>query len=182
MEDQGSPKRCGQLAGIRLVDADESASRLRCAVEARGSDDLLIIGRTDALPAQGIEEAVRRAKLYKDAGVDLVFVDGIKRIAEVEAVARSVPGPKIVSIVDGNETIALTASDLQEMGFCMVFYALSTLFSAVKAMTETLSILRHTGTPAARADAMVSYAEFAIIVDLEGHQKRADRYQQDSAP
>ncbi len=56
-------------------------------------------------------------KLYQDAGVDLVFVDGIKTIAEVEAVARHLPGPKIVSIVDGNETVALTAAQLQAMGF-----------------------------------------------------------------
>lgn len=176
LEDQVSPKRCGQLAGIRLVDAEESSARLRCAIEARGSDDLLIIGRTDALPAQGIEEAVRRARLYREAGVDLVFVDGIKRIAEVAAVARDVPGPKIVSIVDGNETTALTARDLQAMGFDMVFYAVSALFSAVKAMRDTLAVLRESGTPAGRADAMVSYGEFAALVDLAGHQQRADRF------
>ena len=176
LEDQVSPKRCGQLAGIRLVDAEESAARLRCAIEARGADDLLIIGRTDALPAQGLEEAVRRARLYREAGVDLVFVDGIKRIAEVEAVARDVPGPKIVSIVDGNETTALTARDLQAMGFDMVFYAVSALFSAVKAMRDTLAVLRESGTPAGRADAMVSYGEFAALVDLGGHQQRADRF------
>lgn len=176
LEDQVAPKRCGQLAGIRLVDAAENALRLRCAVEARGDDDLLIIGRTDALPAQGIDEAVRRAELYAEAGVDLVFVDGIKRIAEVEAVAKRVPGRKIVSIVDGNETTQLTAADLQDMGFCIVFYALSALFSAVRAMADTLAVLRATGTPQGRAGAMASYAEFAALVDLAGHQDRADRF------
>ncbi len=60
LEDQVAPKRCGQLAGIRLVDAEENARRLACALEARGEDDLLIIGRTDALPAMGLDEAVRR--------------------------------------------------------------------------------------------------------------------------
>lgn len=176
LEDQVAPKRCGQLAGIRLVDAAENALRLRCAIEARGDDDLLIIGRTDALPAQGIDEAVHRAALYAEAGVDLVFVDGIKRIAEVEAVAKRVPGRKVVSIVDGNETTQLTAADLQDMGFCVVFYALSALFSAVRAMAETLAALRETGTPQGRASAMASYAEFAALVDLAGHQDRADRF------
>lgn len=176
LEDQVAPKRCGQLAGIRLVDAAENALRLRCAIEARGDDELLIIGRTDALPAQGIDEAVRRAAMYAEAGVDLVFVDGIKRIAEVEAVAKLVPGRKIVSIVDGNETTQLTATDLQDMGFCVVFYALSALFSAVRAMSDTLAVLRETGTPQGRAGAMTSYAEFAALVDLAGHQDRADRF------
>jgi 2-methylisocitrate lyase-like PEP mutase family enzyme len=90
--------------------------------------------------------------MYQDTGVDLVFVDGIKTIAEVEAVARHVEGPKVVSIVDGNETVALTAADLEQMGFNVVFYALSTLFSAVKAVSDTLSVLKRDGTPrAARA-------------------------------
>jgi hypothetical protein len=132
-----APKRCGQLAGIRLVGAEDSARRLRCAVEARGKDELLIIGRTDALPAAGIDEAIRRARLYRDAGVDLVFVDGIKKIAEVEAVARAVEGPKVVSIVDG-ETTALTSTDLAD-GFQVVFYAVTALFTAVKAVSDALA-------------------------------------------
>lgn len=176
LEDQAAPKRCGQLAGIRLVGAEENAQRLRCAVEAKGGDDLLIIGRTDALPAQGIDEAVRRAHLYQAAGVDLVFIDGIKRIAEVEAVARAVPGPKVVSLVDGTEAVALTASELQAMGFSVVLHAVSALFSAVKAMRDTLAALHRAGTPAGRAEQMATYAEFAALVDLAGHQQRADRY------
>lgn len=126
LEDQVAPKRCGQLAGIKLIDAVEASLRLKMAVEARGSDPLLVIGRTGALPALGAAEAIDRAKRYQDAGVDLVFVDGIKTIAEVEAVARSLEGPKVVSIVDGNETTGLSREDLQAMGFSMVFYAVTT--------------------------------------------------------
>jgi 2-methylisocitrate lyase-like PEP mutase family enzyme len=176
LEDQVAPKRCGQLAGIKLIDAEENAARLRCAVEARGSDDMLIIGRTDAMPALGAEEAIHRAKLYQEAGVDLVFVDGIKKIAEVEAIAKAITGPKVVSIVDGNETTALTASDLQEMGFDVVFYAVSALFTAVKAVGDTLEELKRTGTPKGREGDMVSYAEFSSVVDLPFHQNWADRF------
>jgi len=74
LEDQVAPKRCGQMSGIKLIDARENERRLRCAVAARGDAPLLVIGRTDALPAAGIDEAVSRAKRYQDAGVDLVFV------------------------------------------------------------------------------------------------------------
>jgi 2-methylisocitrate lyase-like PEP mutase family enzyme len=93
LEDQSAPKRCGQLAGIKLIAAEENVRRLKCALTARGANELLIIGRTDALPAVGADEAIRRARLYQDAGVDLVFVDCIKKIAEIEAVARAVDGP-----------------------------------------------------------------------------------------
>ncbi|WP_062234990.1 isocitrate lyase/PEP mutase family protein [Aureimonas sp. N4] len=175
LEDQVAPKRCGQQAGIRLMSVEESAARLRCAIEARGAGDLVIIGRTDAIGAFGPEEAIRRAHAYQDAGVDLVFVDGIKKIAEVEAVAKAVKGPKVVSIVDGNETVALKASDLEEMGFSVVLYAVTTLFSATRAVADALDRLKADGTPA-HVGRQHSYAEFTDIVDLPFHSGLDDRY------
>lgn len=176
LEDQVAPKRCGQLAGVRLMGEQESVKRLRCAIEARGSDEILIIGRTDALAAEGIAAAIRRAKLYQDAGIDLVFVDGIKKIAEVEAVARAVEGPKVVSIVDGNETTALTASDLQQMGFQAVLYAVTALFTAVKSVSDALIELKRAGTPHGAAHGMVSYAQYCELVDLPFHQALDERH------
>lgn len=176
LEDQLAPKRCGQMAGVRLMGADENLLRLKCAIEARGQDDLLIIGRTDALAAVGMDEAIRRAQLYQQAGVDLVFVDGIKKIAEIEAVARHIRGPKVVSIVDGNETTALTAKDLQDMGFSVVFYAVTALFTAVKAVSDALAELQRAGTPKGSAGGMVTYAEFSQLVDLDFHKDLDDRF------
>lgn len=165
LEDQMLPKRCGQLGGLKLVDAEAHVRNLRCALDARGSDDLLIIGRTDAIGPLGTAEAVRRAKLYQDTGVDLVFVDGITKIREVEEVAAQVPGPKVVSIVDGNETTALTIRDLDELGFSVVFYAVTALFTATRAVSDTLTALREHGAPG-HGPASASYAEFAEVVDL----------------
>jgi len=168
LEDQVAPKRCGQMAGIRLIDAAENALRLRCALAARGSRPLLVIGRTDALPAVGMAEALDRARRWQDAGVDLVFVDGIKTIAEVEAVARGLQGPKVVSIVDGNETTALTAADLQQLGFSIVFYAVTALFAATRAVQQAMATLAAEGTP--HAVAGIPYADFTRVVDLPLHQ------------
>ena len=176
LEDQVAPKRCGQMAGIKLMDAEENVRRLRCAVESRGDGDLLIIGRTDALPAAGIDEAVRRAKLYQGAGVDLVFVDGIKTVEEVEAVARAVSGPKVVSLVDGTPAAALTAAQLQGMGFAVVFYAVTALFTAVRAVSDALAELRRAGTPVGAAGGMVSYAQFTELVNLDFHKSLDDRF------
>ncbi|MCQ2006274.1 oxaloacetate decarboxylase [Rhizobium sp. NRK18] len=176
LEDQQQPKRCGQLAGIRLIPAEENVRRLKCAIEARGTGKLQVIARTDALPASGAEEAIRRANIYRDAGVDLVFVDGIKTIRDIETVARHVEGPKVVSIVDGNETTDLTAAQLGEMGFQVIFYAVSTLFSAVRAVQDTLSVLRRDGTPKARQSAMVTYQEYSQSVGLNDFQSLDDRF------
>lgn len=171
LEDQVAPKRCGQMAGIRLIDARENERRLRCAVQARGADPLLIIGRTDALPASGIDEAVGRALRYQDAGVDLVFVDGIKRMAEVEAVARRVAGPKVVSIVDGTEAARFSAAELQAMGFAVVFHAVTALFAAARAVEQALAALRTHGTPNGLQQPGMSYATFCDVVGLAPHQR-----------
>lgn len=170
LEDQVAPKRCGQMAGIRLMDARENERRLRCALAARGDDALLVIGRTDALPALGMDEAVARAKRYQDAGVDLVFVDGIKTVAEVEAVAHQVAGPKVVSIVDGTDAAALSATELQGMGFALVFYAVTALFSAARAVEQALAELHAHGTPRGLALPGMSYADFSQVVGLADHQ------------
>ncbi|GAA0586894.1 isocitrate lyase/PEP mutase family protein [Streptomyces crystallinus] len=175
LEDQAMPKRCGQTSGVRLVDAQSGVKRLKCALRARGSADMLIIGRTDALPAQGLTEAVRRARLYQDAGADLVFVDGIKEIRDLEAVAAAVPGPKAVSIVDGNETTRLTAADLQELGFCLAFYAVTALFTATRAVADALSHLRSAGTPAG-GPPQHSYTEFSRLVGADFHTDLDDRF------
>ncbi len=174
LEDQVAPKRCGQMAGIRLIDADENVRRLRCALQARSQHPMLVIGRTDALPACGMDEAIVRAQRYQDAGVDLVFVDGIKKIAEVEAVARRLPGPKIVSIVDGNETVALRTQDLQAMGFSVVLYAVTALFSATRAVHDALGRLAQDGTPAQVST--TAYADFTRMVGLPAHQQLDDQF------
>jgi 2-methylisocitrate lyase-like PEP mutase family enzyme len=169
-EDQVSPKRCGQLAGVRVIPAEDAVRRLKCALAAREPQGPLVIGRTDALGAAGMEEAIRRAKLYQDAGVDLVFVDGIKTIAEVEAVARHLPGPKIVSIVDGNETVALTAAELQAMGFSVAVYAVTALFAAARAVEDAFRVLKSEGRAQGVADRLMTYAEFSALVELPHFQ------------
>ncbi|MFI1966720.1 oxaloacetate decarboxylase [Streptomyces pathocidini] len=175
LEDQVAPKRCGQMSGVRLMDADTGVKRLRCAVQARGSADLLIIGRTDALPAAGMAEAIHRARLYQEAGVDLVFVDGIKRVEELEAVARAVDGPKVVSIVDGNETATLTAADLQDLGFSLVLYAVTALFTATHAIAGALAHLKAAGTPAGGPE-QHTYEEFSQLVGFDLHKELDDRF------
>lgn len=167
LEDQTLPKRCGQLAGIQLVDADRQVRALKAAVRARGKSGMLLIARTDALGVLGIEEAIRRANLYAQTGVDLVFVDGVRSIAHAEAIARGVAARKVLSIVDGNETQKLTARDIEGMGFDIVFYALTTLLAAAKAAREMLETLKSDGSTIAAAGRMATYDELMGMVGYD---------------
>lgn len=169
LEDQVAPKRCGQLAGIRLIDAVEAAKHLECAVKARGDDDLLIIGRTDALGVMGIDEAVDRAHRYQDAGIDIAFIDGVRKAADVEEYAKRVEGPKIISLVEGNDTDRFTATDLQQLGFSVVLWSMTALFTATKAISSALAHMRQAGTPVG-GPAQHTYAEYCELVDLAFHQ------------
>ncbi len=167
LEDQALPKRCGQLAGIQLVDTETQARLLKGAAQARGASDMLLIARTDAIGVLGIEEAVRRANIYAETGVDLVFVDGVRTIAQAQTVARNVPGRKVLSIVDGNETQRLTSKEIEEMGFDIVFYALSTLFAAARATRAVLTTLKNEGTTIGATASMVTYDEFMGMVGYD---------------
>jgi 2-methylisocitrate lyase-like PEP mutase family enzyme len=166
LEDQALPKRCGQLGGARLVSPQEHAKRVAAALAARGGSPLVVIARTDALGVQGMDAALDRAKRYADAGADLVFVDGVKTIAQAETIARGLSARKVLSIVDGTEAATLTARDIEGMGFNIVFYALSSLFVAAKAVADMLETLRRDGSTHACAARMTTYAEFSEIVDL----------------
>ncbi|MEZ5653558.1 MAG: isocitrate lyase/PEP mutase family protein [Burkholderiaceae bacterium] len=178
IEDQVSPKRCGQLAGIRLLERSEAARRLAAAIDARAAIDcdLVIIGRTDALQAEGLAAALDRARAYRELGVDLLFVDGVRTRAEVEAIAASLSGPKVISLVDGTDAATVTIAELEQMGFAVVLYAVTQLFAAMAAARQALAHLKAAGAPAA-LDGRLGYAEYAQIVGLSEMQAFAHRHE-----
>ena len=176
LEDQVAPKRCGHMAGIKLVSVDEMVHRLQCALATRGDDDLLIIGRTDALATAGRDEAIQRARRYRQAGVDIVFVDAMKRIDDAVAVAQAVEGPLMISVVEGHETTKLTPLELKQMGYCLALYPLSTLLTATRAIQDVLGELKRNGTTDAHAHRMTTYAEFSDVVRLDHFRGLDDRF------
>lgn len=177
LEDQEWPKKCGHFEGKRVIPAEEQAAKLRAAVDARGDDDLVIIGRTDAREPLGLEEAIRRGKRYREAGADVVFVEAPRSIDELREVARAIPdAPLFANMIEGGKTPLLSSSELQDLGYKMVVYPLSALFSAAKAVQETYRALFEEKTTASRRDALVSFEEFEEIIDLPGWRELERRY------
>ena len=135
------------MAGVNLIPADEMARRLQCAVAARGDGDPVVIGRTGALAASGVEEAIRRGNACRRAGADVILCDAVKGISQARAIARGIDGPLMISVIEGNETTRLTADELKHVGFSLVVYALSALLNATRAMKEVLGELQDRGPP-----------------------------------
>lgn len=163
VEDQVIPKKCGHFEGKSLIGFEEAVLKIRAAVEARGSDDMLIIARTDAIAVGGFEEAMRRAEAFAAAGADMLFVEAPRDRAQMVELCRRLPGPKIANIVEGGKTPMLPAADLKEIGFKLVLYANLVLRSSVKAVQGSLAHLKQHGDSKAILDKMITMGERARV-------------------
>jgi 2-methylisocitrate lyase-like PEP mutase family enzyme len=124
IEDQGFPKRCGHLDDKTLIPAGEMVGKVKAAVNARQSQDTLIIARTDAVAVEGFERAVERALLYRGAGADVLFIEALKTQAELAKIAKLVGRavPLMVNMVEGGKTPMLPAPELEALGFSLVIF------------------------------------------------------------
>jgi 2-methylisocitrate lyase-like PEP mutase family enzyme len=124
LEDQDFPKRCGHLDGKTLIPAPEMRSKIRAAVDARRSQDTLIIARTDAVAVEGFERAVERAVLYCEAGADMLFVEAPRSRDDLLRIVSALGNraPLLANMVEGGKTPTLPAQELEAIGFALVIF------------------------------------------------------------
>jgi len=165
IEDQVWPKRCGHLAGKEVVPTDDWLSKLRAAVDHR--TDLLVCARTDARAALGLDEAIDRARAAIDTGVDAVFVEAPESVAEMERIAAEVDAPVLVAnMVEAGRTPLLTPAELTDLGFRLVVSPLTSLFTMVQAVRQSLGILAEAGSLRDDLDRLVCFDDFTALVGL----------------
>jgi methylisocitrate lyase len=175
LEDQVWPKRCGHMAGKQVVPVDEWLAKLRAAVDHRSH--LHVTARTDARAAIGLDEAISRARAAVDIGVDAVFVEAPESIDELEQIARALPGVvRVANMVETGKTPLLTPAELHDLGFDLIVSPLSGLFSATKALRDTLATLRAKGTLRDDLDRLVEFDAFGAIVELDRHFSLDEKY------
>src|SRR3954454_2592571 len=175
IEDQVAPKRCGHMDGKDVIDAAEMVEKVHAAVEARRSADLVIIARTDARAVEGLDAALQRARRYRDAGADVLFVEAPESEAEVAAVAQAFPDtPLLFNAVEGGRTPPLELARLRELGFRLVLCPLTALLAATAAVQQALARLRDSGTP--HDDGALSFSGFTELVGLAGIQRLEARF------
>jgi 2-methylisocitrate lyase-like PEP mutase family enzyme len=176
LEDQRWPKRCGHMRDKEVVDAEEHAAKIRAAQDARGNAAFFVTARTDALETHGLDEAIRRARLYKEAGADVLFVEGPRTREELQRIGRELPGPLAVNLIEGGRTPLCSLQELHEMGFFSVGFVLSGLYAAARALERTYAEIREKGTTAELGDRLMSFDEFNAIVGLETRYADDERY------
>lgn len=147
LEDQEMPKKCGHTPGRRVIPAEEMVLKIRVAAEARRSRDFLIVARTDARTQHGLAEAIRRARLYAEAGADILFVESPESEAEMAEIGRALKGvPLLANMVEGGRTPILPEARLKELGYAIAIWPAAGFLAAAAALERAYGELKATGS------------------------------------
>ena len=124
LEDQSFPKKCGHLAGKKLISTNEMVGKIYAALDARSNEETLIIARTDARAVEGFSEAIDRAGAYKDAGADVLFVEAPQSLGEMRKICAEFSDqiPLLANMVEGGKTPILCANDLAALGYKIAIF------------------------------------------------------------
>jgi 2-methylisocitrate lyase-like PEP mutase family enzyme len=176
LEDQAIPKRCGHYDDKSLVAPSTMVARIQAALDARTDPGLLIIARTDARAAEGLEAAISRGRRYAEAGADMLFIEGPQSEQEVAAIAERVDAPLVLNVSPGGGSPRVTASRAQELGYALMIVPSDLQRAAIFAMQCAGETLLREGSTDSFADRMVSPAQRDLIVDLESYLAQERRY------
>lgn len=173
IEDQTWPKRCGHMEGKTIIEAEEMVEKIKAAVDARIDPDFVIEARTDAVAVSGIDEAIRRANLYYEAGADFVKADALLSIEDIKSFVDNTEAPVHVNMGFGIRkrptTPLLSAKELQELGVAVVTYPRLITGAAMQGMKNALEVLLesiNTGKVIERPDLVFSFKEMKELMNL----------------
>jgi 2-methylisocitrate lyase-like PEP mutase family enzyme len=176
LEDQEFPKKCGHTPGRRVIPMADMVRKIQVAVDARGSRDFLIIARTDARTSLGLDEALRRAHAYAQAGADILFVESPETEEEMRQIGRSFDLPLIANMVEGGRTPVLSQGELESIGYKIAIFPVTALLAATQAMKTTYESLRQTGSSAGMAVPLMPFAELTRLMGFEEIWEFEKRY------
>ena len=164
MEDQTMPKRCGHFDNKSVISTEEMAGKVKAAVDARTSRDLLIVARSDALAVEGFEATIERVQRYIEAGADLTFVEAPENADEIRKIPQRLSVPQVVNVVVGGKTPVFDQEELGKMGYGLVLYANVALQGAIAGMQAALKQLKTTGRVDEVSAMVASFAERQRLV------------------
>ena len=171
LEDQAWPKRCGHMAGKEVIALEEMVKKIEAAAWARQDKDFVINARTDARAVYGIDEVVRRAEAYWEAGADLIFLEAPPTVEELKELAnRLVPkGIRIsANMADGGRTPLISFKELEDMGYSRCSVPVAPLYAAAKGMLDVMRQIYREGTNKNIQEQLIPFAEFNKLIGLPG--------------
>jgi len=183
LEDQEFPKRCGHMEQKRVIAVEDYLPKLTAALQARGNARFHVTARTDAAAVHGIDEAIRRAKVYRDAGADAVFVEAPRSIEDLQRIRAEVRDVTLVAnMVEQGKTPILPVKELGELGFGLIAVPVAGLLATSFALTRLLTTLKHDGTTEAELPRMNTFHELNSLLGLDELYARENKWSRKEAP
>ncbi|AOO83927.1 isocitrate lyase/PEP mutase family protein [Bosea vaviloviae] len=166
IEDQSFPKRCGHLADKSVIPAAEMVGKIKAAVDARASQETLIIARTDAIAVEGFESALERAHLYAQAGADMLFVEAPGSADELGRVTAELTGlaPLMANMVEGGRTPIKSAKELEALGFSLVIFPGGIVRALARAAQDFYGTLKRDGSTDAFRNQMFDFDQLNAVI------------------
>ncbi len=177
LEDQVWPKRCGHMRGKEVIAADEYIQKLRAALAASANKEFTIVARTDARAPLGLDEAIERGKMYYKEGADVVFVEAPQSEDELREIPKKINAPLLANMIENGVTPTFSADELKSMGYSMVVFPLSGLYTSAFAMKTIFSDLKKNGTTKNSRSIMLDFNEFNELVELSKFMQMDEKYQ-----
>lgn len=178
LEDQTYPKRCGHLRGKTLVSESEMVGKLKAAMDARESESTLIIGRTDAVAVEGTARAIERAHAYREAGVDVLFIEGIRSDEDIASIMAEFRGkvPIMANMVEGGDTPLQNAQALQQLGFSLVIFPGALVRAFTHMASQFFTTLRRDGTTDAFREHMLDFGQLNEVLGTRKMLELGEKY------
>jgi 2-methylisocitrate lyase-like PEP mutase family enzyme len=176
IEDQTYPKRCGHYDDKSVVPVGEMMGKLKAVRDALHDPHTIVIARTDAIAVEGFDAAIERCLAYAQAGADVLFLDAPTSEAQIEEIARRLPGWKLINMFQGGKTPLLPVSRLHDLGFSIVIIPSDLQRAAIKAMQTTLAAIRRDGSSAAVLEQMAGFEEREAVVGTADFLARGKRF------
>ncbi|MSU59929.1 MAG: methylisocitrate lyase [Pedosphaera sp.] len=171
IEDQVEAKRCGHLAGKKLVSPKQMAARIAAAVAGKTDPQFVIMARTDAAAVEGLDAAIARAKLFREAGADMIFAEALTTLAEYRQFTSAVKIPVLANITEFGKTPLFTTRELKSAGVRLVLYPLSAFRAMNAAALKVFQTLRRDGTQRRVVGQMQTRAELYEFLGYDGLKK-----------
>lgn len=181
IEDQVMPKRCGHLAEKSVVPPGEMVGKVKAAVDARRSEDFLVIARTDALSVEGLDAAMERAARYAEAGADMLFVEAPASQDDLERIGRTLGAraPLMANMVEGGRTPMRSAAELGALGFSLVIFPGGLVRAFAHMAQQYFDSLRHHGSNQPFRDRMVDFGQLNELLQTRSMLELGQRYESD---
>jgi 2-methylisocitrate lyase-like PEP mutase family enzyme len=175
LEDQSWPKRCGHMAGKKVIDTSEMIGKIKAAVDARRNEDFLIVIRTDALATDGFDQAIERGHLFAEAGADILFIEAPVSREQVEKIPRLLTSkPLLLNL--GPRTPNFSTDELKEMGYAIAIYPGICIAGAVTGCIEEIRRLKETGKQRNFEDWIQSFSEMNNFLGIQNYLDLEQKY------